>query len=482
MRVLLVHPPAIADFHTPAPLGLGYVGATLRKAGHEVKVLDLALKIGATFSNEEPLRDTLSEFGPDHVGISSLTPQYPDAKRIARISKEYGALVTLGGAHASAIPDFILRDCKDIDYVVKGEGEYSYLNLVEGNVGSGIYYRSDGNIVGSSPSVIPDLDSLVSPWSVLNVRDYTSPWTHGLTVRRSPTCSVISSRGCPYNCSFCSASNALGKIIRLRGADNFLDELVYLKEKFGIRQFHILDDNFTFYPEHVEAVCNRMIGRKLDLVWTLPNGIRADRVDGGLLKLMKKAGCFYIAFGVESGSPSILRGNGKSLDLDAVRKASELANRLGFIVQAFFMVGFPGETEEDLGKTRELALSLPVDRISVNPVVPYPGCRLYSSLVSQGYINPTEVDWSSMNRFEWYPNTTVGRRELASFIKGLNLRFYVRPKQLVRMLSKVRSFSEIEGMWLGLRTLLRESGRTFDGKKVEGREWWLPKTGYRDVH
>ena len=472
MKVLLVHPPALADFHTPAPLGLGYVGAALKAAGHEIYILDLDLH-GST---AEDTRKTLEEFKPDWVGISALTSQYPDAKSIAKFSKEYGTKVVLGGIHASAIPEFILKDCEYIDFVVKGEGEKVFPKLLEGKIGSGVFHRENGTIEGSPPEFIENLDNLDSPWTVLDLRDYSTSITHGLYVRRSPTCSVVSSRGCPYKCSFCSASQALGRKIRLRSPSNFLDELEYLRSEFGIKQFQIVDDNFTFYPEHVKEVCQGIIDRKLDLVWTLPNGIRADRVDRELLVLMKEAGCFYVAFGIESGSPRILEEASKSLDLEAVVKVSKLVSNLGYCAQGFFLVGFPGETKEDLDKTLKFAMSLPLDRISVNPVIPLPGSRIYSELVGSGHLDPETTDWASFNRFDWFPYTGVSREELARFIRKINFRFYIRPKQILKILFRIRSWSELEGLFLGFRILFREAGRTFaEGSRLSRK---VGKRGY----
>ena len=470
MKVLLVHPPALATFQISAPLGLGYVGAALKKAGHEVEVLDLDLHHMPALSTVPVLRS----FRPDWVGISALTSQYPEAKRVASLSKEFGAKVVLGGIHASAIPEFVLKDCRYIDYVVRGEGEKAFPLLLEGDIGPGVYYRNNGIIGGSTPEFIQDVDSLGKPWSVLDIEKYSTNVTHGLAVRRSPTAPVLSSRGCPYGCTFCSSHQSLGKKIRLRSPKNFVDELEELHRVYNVQQFQILDDNFTFYPEHVRSVCQEILGRQLDIVWMLPNGIRADKVDEELLSLMKKAGCFYVAFGVESGSPRVLKEAHKSLDLDAVVKAAKLSEKLGLIAQGFFLVGFPGETKEDLEMTYKFAMSLPLDRISVNPIIPLPGSTIYDKVVRDGLLDPHTTDWSTYNRFDCFPYTGISREELAKFVKRINFKFYVRPKQILKILSRVRSWSEVEGILLGFRILFREAGRTFAegsrlSRKVERR-------------
>lgn len=301
--------------------------------------------------------------------------------------------------------------------------------------------------MGSSPEYISDLDSLRSPWMTLDTFRYRATKVHGISVRRGPAISVISSRGCPYSCSFCGASQVHGKKLRLRSPENFLDELEFL-ESLGVREVQILDDNFTFDLSHAFSICQGIIDRQINIAWTLPNGIRADRVTPELLKLMKEAGCYYFGLGIESGSKKVLSTIHKSLDLKKVQTTVEISEKLGFIVQGFFMVGFPKETKEDLELTKRFALKLSVDRISVNPVIPMPGSEIYKDLVDSGILFPGVVDWSRFNRVDY----SSGQE--AKFARNLNLKFYLNPFRILKLVSKVRSFSEVKGLFQGLDVFL----------------------------
>ena len=295
------------------------------------------------------------------------------------------------------------------------------------------------------------MDSLVSPWSILNPWDYSSSRVHGLSARSGPAVSVISSRGCPYNCTFCSASQAHGKRIRLRSPENFLDELEYLIS-VGVREVQILDDNFTFYWKHANAIAQGILDRKLKVFWTLPNGIRADRVDRFLLEKMWKAGCYYVGFGIESGSERLLEMMKKSLSLETVDSTIREASRIGFTTQGFFMVGHPEETKEDRAKTLKVATSLPLDRISVSPMMPLPGSELYNYYVSQGLLDPKTADWTTFNRYLFSPS--VGT-DLARFIRQIHRDFYLNPSRIWRNLRKIRSLSQARGLLFGLYLVLR---------------------------
>ena len=211
MRVLLVNPPTLEGTQVSPPLGLGYIGAYLVGKEYEAKLLDLALP------GSNSLLQTIRQNKPEIVGITGLSAQYDGMKHCASAAKEPGATVLVGGTHASALPGFILEDCKDIDIVVKGEGELSLVQLLESGSPAGIpglFYRDNGSVRGLPPEYIEDLDSLPFPWNFLNLNDYKGVRLHGFLSKYGAVVSVLSSRGCPYSCTFCSASQALGKKIR----------------------------------------------------------------------------------------------------------------------------------------------------------------------------------------------------------------------------------------------------------------------------
>lgn len=448
--ILLLHPPFPTWSQLMPPLGLGYIGAYLQKKGYSVGLVDLAL------GNGTKILPKLKSTKPAVVCISGLTTQYEGSKEYAKLIKSYNkdVLIIMGGIHASAIPEYILKDCENIDIVVKGEGEYvlDWFLKTGSPVGiPGMYYKDNGTVIGEPPEPITDLDTLPSPWSFLPLEDYDGCSVNGiLKPRGRQAVAILSSRGCPYKCSFCSASQAHGRKIRLRSVGNIISEIKELMSK-GIREVQILDDNFTFYKEHACGVCEAMLDEGLDLVWTLPNGIRADRVDIEVLGMMKDAGCYYVGIGIESGSESVLKMVHKELSLESVAEAVNLTKELGIITQGFLLVGIPGETKEDLEETSEYVRSLPLDRISINQAMPYPGTELFEKHSSE-----CGLTWNELHR------TTLGGslpKETIKFTRDLYLRFYLDPIRLARHTRKFKRFSQWASLVGGLQMLVSETRR-----------------------
>lgn len=449
MKVLLVNPsfPGYYQEKVP-PLGLGYIGAYLVREGHEVRLLDMALK------GSKSLEAEMAEFGPDVTGITGLSSQYGAVKECAEIAKRHSKLVIFGGVHASAISSFILEDCKDIDVVCKGEGEIALSSLLlEGKPDGlpGLYYRSDGGIKGASPQRITSLSELPHPWSFLTLSDYDGNMINGiLKPRGRQSVSVISSRGCPYRCSFCSASQAQGRQIRLRSADDIISELEELHLQ-GVQEVQFMDDNFTFYNEHAESICDAISRSGLEMYWTLPNGIRADRVNTRLLRKMKDTGCYYFGIGIESGSEKVLRMMHKELSLDKAKETIRECDRLGIVTQGFILVGYPEETKDDLRKTLNYIRSSKLDRVSINQVMLYPGSELFDRVC-----DTKTVDWSSLHRYKF--NTSLPRYT-SLYSKYMYLRFYLDPIRMFKHIRKFRTRNQWTSLFGGLKTLVSEVGR-----------------------
>jgi radical SAM superfamily enzyme YgiQ (UPF0313 family) len=450
MKVLLVNPMPAGLMRVGTPMSIGYVGASLKKAGHVVRILDQTLR------NQPQLREVLVNYKPEVVGITGYSDQYPSMKDVAYTSKKFGCMVAVGGVHCSAYTKYVLNDCGSIDFVIKGEGEYSFLELLSKGspVGApGIYYRNSGHPEGKKPELIEDLDSIPFPWEVLNPRDYSIGVPAGVVTRHSPVASVLTSRGCPYGCTFCCASVVHGKKIRLRSVGNILDEMEFLVKK-GIKEINIIDDNFTFYPEHVLGVCKGIKERGLKFSWTLTNGIRADKVNREILKEMRNAGCYYLAVGVESGSEKILKEVSKSLSLGAVERTVREADNLGFITQGFFMVGFPGETIEDRERSLRFAVKLPLDRACVAPVMALPGSELFNSQFGDRL---DEYDWKQAGVKNWKPMPGApDYKTVRKFIRSMRFRFYLNPIRNIKHILKVRTLHQALGMLKGLRAVVKE--------------------------
>lgn len=448
MKVLLVNPMPAGLMRVSPPMGLGYVGASLKRAGNEVLVYDETLKSVAT------LREVLINFRPSIVGITGLSSQYPSVKRVARSAKEIGSTVVVGGIHASSYPEFTLSDCKNIDYVIKGEGEKSFVDFLDGRDISkipGLYYRNHNGVKGKYPELIDNLDSLSPPWDVLHPKDYVTSKPAGVVSRQSIIAPLLTSRGCPYGCTYCCASVVQGKRIRLRSVGNILDEIEYLVNRCGIKEIQIIDDNFSFYPEHILGVCRGIKDRSLRLDWTVTNGIRADRVNKDILKEMRSSGCYYFAIGIESGSSKILKDISKGLSLDRVRETTKEADKLGFITQGFFMMGFPGETSEDWRQSSDFAAELKLDRIAVAPVMALPGSKLFDTQFGG---DVSSYDWTQSGIKGWKP--VPGAADYSTIKRSINrmrLKFYLNPIRNIRHVGKVRTWHQLRGMFSGFRGL-----------------------------
>jgi len=461
-KVLLINPSIQGSLYKTPCLGLAYLGASLKKAGHEVMLVDGSL----SKTDDKMVARLVIEWCPDYIGLTGFTLQYPAVKEVfyavKRLNKR--TITVFGGQHASALSEYIMKDVPEIDFVIKGEGEFAFPALIETLASGGkdfekvpgLAYRENGEVVVNPVLLITDVDDLEYPWRVANPLDYANGMGHGFMAKRQPVCPVISSRGCPYQCTFCAGPSILGHKLRLRDPQKFVDEIQYLVDTFGIREIQIVDDNFTFYREHVTQVCEEILKRGLEITWSLPNGIRADSVNYSLLKLMKEAGCYYLALGVEFGSERMLKISKKSLSLDKMKQTAAEAAELGYITQGFFMMGYPQEKKEDVLATIDLAKRLPLDRISVNAVVPLPGSDLFRYYLEKGYLNLESVDWERFAGPEFIPRSEfLTEKELLTALRTVYTSFYLSPRRIIRYLFKIRSVSQIKGLWAGVLTLLR---------------------------
>ncbi|MEW6097200.1 MAG: radical SAM protein [bacterium] len=371
MKALLIVPPlakiqlGIKYKPTTAHAGLAYLAGMLRKHQHEVAVLDLALE-----TRHERLQTCLNEIKPDLVAVTSMSYQHRIAYDLIKELKTMGNYqVAFGGIHVSAIREKALEDT-EADFAILGEGEYTLLELCNGvdykNI-KGLIWRDGEKIVSNEPrELITNLDEIPFPaYDLFKVDEYTD--------RVIP---LVSSRGCPFGCIYCSVDVVFGRKFRARKPENVLEEIQMWCEK-GYRYFRFNDDCFTFDAERTNKICEMIIERELKIVWDLQNGIRVDRVDKELLVKMKQAGCRQIGFGVESADEEVLKNLHKGITIEQVTKTIYTAHELGFNTNAFFMIGGPGDTFEKFKKSLKFAKSLPVNEFRFMITTPYPRTKLY---------------------------------------------------------------------------------------------------------
>ncbi|MBN1400132.1 MAG: radical SAM protein [Anaerolineae bacterium] len=387
MRIALVSPKWNQMVNSYPPLGLGYLAAALEADGHQVAIFDLGLEPNT------PLEDDVARvaaFAPDLVGMTAMTNNYHSADAFMdMVRSQIGCPIVLGGPHATVFPQRLASDPK-IDYLVYGEGEQTLQELVRALAAedlqpsvttlrgiSGLCYARDGELICNPPRpLIEDLDSLPLPARHLFELDrYPLYAPNG---ERMVT--LLSSRGCPYNCSYCF-KGIVGRTYRQRSPESVLEEIRLLMREYGYRNFYFIDDLFTLDRRRLRAITTQIIEEGLDIRWQCL--ARVDRVTPELLDLMYRSGCRELHYGIESGNPEILASLGKGITLDQVRQAVKWTADVGILAKGYFMLGLPKDTDETMEQTIRFATELELDQAMFSLTTPFPGTRLWDELVAR---------------------------------------------------------------------------------------------------
>lgn len=456
MNVLLINPPAENEIlgNNPAiveeergynpPLGLLYLAGYLEKhSQHTVEVVDSQVEeLGY-----EGLRDMVARKKPDVVGITAMTLTLLDVVKTVHWVKgvDEGIKVVVGGPHAHIFPQETLN-IAGVDYVVLGEGEVTFKHLVD-NIQSpealkevkGLVFRDRGQVISTGTrDLIDNLDELPFP-----ARHLTPHWKYSsLLARRAPVTTMFTSRGCPYRCAFCDRPN-LGKRFRCRSAKNVVDEMEECIN-LGIREFLVYDDTFTVHQQRVFDVCDEIIRRKLDIGWDIRT--RVDRVNEDMLRRLRQAHCERIHYGIEAGTEKILKVLQKDITLEQVQRTFAITKKAGIATLAYFMIGAPTETREDIVETIEFMKRLEPDFVHITILCPFPATAIYRQGLQQGVIGRDywrEFAASPRPGFQppyWEEN--LSREELLALVRHAYKSFYTRPRYVFRELLRVRSWGE----------------------------------------
>ena len=430
MKVMFVIPKEYYPRPWTPHTGVAYITAVLQQHNFSIKILDM--RLGYT---TEDLHESLDAFEPDLVGVTSYSFEYETAYKVIESIKNHGKyLVVIGGPHVSAIRYKILEHTKS-DFAVKGEGEFTMLDLcnyINGKIHrideiKGLIWRSGDKIrENSDRPYIQDLNALPIPayesFEIKKYMDYAS--------KRIP---LITSRGCPHQCIYCSVRLTMGNKFRARTAKNVVDEIEHWYRK-GWKNFDINDDCFSYDMDRAKKICDLIIERGLKISYQLYNGIRVDRVDYELLQKMARSGCSFVAYGVESGNIDTLKVIKKAISLEQVQKAVKMTNELGIKNYATFIIGHPGETYEKAMDTINFAKNLPVDSLGFYNIIPYPSTELYDWMVKnarmlyplQSYLNI--VTYGLNNPIFETPEFTVEERR-----KILRMGFLLQRKKLLQL-------------------------------------------------
>ncbi|MEK7167936.1 MAG: radical SAM protein [Patescibacteria group bacterium] len=457
MKIIFINPPTdnLITANVPEvveggrgslpPLGILYVASYLKKyTSHEVKILDLEFKS----KNEEELKDYLLQENPEVIGITLISFLMIDIiKLIGQIRRFLPtAKIIVGGPHANLYPIETLNGL-NIDYVVLGEGELPCLDLINNlddkeklKTIKGLVFKDDKNVVNTGPrELIQDLDSL--PFPARELTEYKKYFS--TMAKANPTTTMFTSRGCPYQCVFCDRPH-LGKIFRARSAKNVVDEMEEIV-KLDIKEVFFYDDTFTINRQRVVDICEEIMRRNLKIYWDVR--ARVNTVDEELLKLMKKAGCSRIHYGIESGVDRILQNLRKGITADMVKRAFKMTRDVGIETTAYFMVGCPGETMADIKQSIRLAKELKPDYVLFSVLALYPATEVYNMALKNGLVKKDVWQEFALNpSAEFRPplwEENFSREELIKILNQAYRSFYLRPSYVWKRLFRLRSFSEL---------------------------------------
>ncbi|OHB89737.1 MAG: hypothetical protein A3D13_01460 [Planctomycetes bacterium RIFCSPHIGHO2_02_FULL_40_12] len=423
------------DFGVP-PVGLAYIGSYLKSAGCDVRLVDLMFST----SNWEEVRTLIHKESPKWLGISATTPQINEAFTTAKIAKKLNPdmQVVIGGIHASALPEETLSN-ENIDILVYGEGEMTMLELVEGKVIDqieGIYYKRDQKIIKNPPrSLENDLDKFPYPlYEDLPLERYGGEHV-------GATLGIISSRGCPYQCTYCAANTIHKRKFRKRSIENIVGEIEKFKHLFKVTKFSFYDDTFTLDKNRTVAICEAIMKRDMNLEWNCIT--RGDSLTKPLLEIMKKAGCSMVQIGIESGSNEILRKAKRRETVEENLQAVHWAKQAGMEVVGLFILGLPYETEETIKQTIEIAKKSKVDYAQFSILVPLPGSEVWDLAQKGEAIELITSNWEDFGRYGRSIIRLKGLDEdaLSKYFVKAYKKFYMRPSYIIKKLGKVTNLA-----------------------------------------
>jgi radical SAM superfamily enzyme YgiQ (UPF0313 family) len=423
-----------------ASLALGYLSSYLKAHGQETLIID---GLRDNFSNSKILK-ILQKNNVKAAGITCLSFYYNDVIALSRYLKENGIKIIIGGIHPTFLPYKTLLD-SGADYVCCGEGERALLELVNNNMSNkldsgktikGIYSLdelSSETTLFEKADIVENLDDIPFPdWEQLAPasKKYSA---HSMEVRKYPAVGIFTTRGCPFPCKFCAAPNFYNRRIRMRSSENVIKEIKLLTEKFGIKEIQFLDDNITLRREHIESICKLIISENIKIECSTPNGIRADTIDDDIVKLMKKAGWYMTALGIESANETVLKTIKKSETIDEIKNAILILQKNRIEVTGFFILGLPGDTKETIQETIDFAFSSKLNKIGISIFNVIPGSDYWNELA--GRFQPDFAKSDTFNPI-WTPER-ITAEELKTLQANALRRFYLNPRKMLYGISKL---------------------------------------------
>lgn len=466
MKILFLRPNSGIPV-APPPIGLMYLAGYLRKVRpgqDDIRVLDGRSEL----CPDEEVIETIREFDPDLVGITSFSMEKQAAHRYAALAKQHtpDCVTVIGGPYGTSDAAQALED-HHVDFAARGEGEMtiaSIVDLLEKGQNptelSGLGYRRNGAVVeGTFPELIADVDSIPYPaWDMIDLEKY---FVFGKIRRltnpiqtRPRGMSIFSTRGCPYQCTYCH--NVFGKKLRKRSVDNVLGEIRWLVEQFGIQEIEFIDDVFNLDCTRAKQICDGIIEADWDLALSFPNGLRADQMDEELVDKMKRAGAYRINYAIESGTPRIQKMIKKNLNLKRAREIVDYTAQKGISTGGFFMLGFRDETEEEAWNTINFALDSRLHTASFFILTPFPNTPMYDEALALGYdMNAIYSDYGAISA----NLSQMSNRKLEQLRRAAFRKFYFNPQRIWSV------FRTTPNKWVLFQNFLRTARISFLGRE-----------------
>jgi len=397
MKIALVWPKGF-NVKTVIPLSLGYLKSNIDNKKHDVRIFDFALS--DIDSESSKIEEMVRDFNPQILGISSWTVTYAESFRILERIKsiDRSIMTVIGGVHATTSPGEVMKN-KNVDFLFRGEAELRFSEFVDevqkeipnySKIGNLTYRTGSGDIINNELVWEKELDKIKIPdYDAIRLEDYIKRG-YRYESKDGRNAPIFLTRGCPYQCDFCSASILNGRIIRYHSKEYLAKWVTFLYREKHIKTINIIDDNFTFDRQYAKECCDTLIGLKLKgLHFGTPNGIRIERTDKELFKMMKQAGWENITIAPESGSIKTLKRMKKNLDPAIVPQKVKEIKEAGLKAIGFFIVGYPGETSKDIEDTVRLIRKCRFDFFLLHNFQPLPGTPVYTKLVEEGSIPAT---------------------------------------------------------------------------------------------
>ncbi len=420
-----------------------YLASPLEEEGELVRIED-----APTLNHDlKDVKKKIEEFNPDYIGISAMTPTAPSAYGVAEVAKKSDPdiKVIMGGPHPTLLPEETMKECSFVDILVRGEGERTVRELFSGkNISDvkGVSYRENGEIIQNEDRPpIMDLDELPFPaYHLLPMDRYKAAGIRYAT--------MVTSRGCPFNCTFCASSRICGKKWRGKSPRRVLEQIKLLRHDYGVREIEMLDDTFVLDRDRAEKICDLIIEDDVDVSWSCSS--RVDTIDRSLAEKLKEAGCHTIYLGIESGVQEILDRLKKGIKIERVKNAVSSIKEVGLNALGSFILGVPGETKKQMKKTVEFAKDLGLTLAQFTVFTPYPGTEAYEKAEKNDLIETK--DWSKFTTMDpVMKRNKMDHDELKNFMRLAYLKFYLRPSYMWKAIKNKALWSLLQN---GIKNML----------------------------